>query len=806
MISSLRIALRALLKSPGFTLVSLITLALGIGVNTGMFSLVNALLYRSAPFPAPEQLVRIWDVSAQSQNGSFSVQDLEEMRAQATCFSSLTSWTWWVNTLAEPGQPAEQLSSMNSTPEFFETFGVKPLLGRPFTAEEEVVGRNQVALLSHEFWQKRFGGNPSILGKTIRLSTEPVTIIGVMPPGFGYPMLWGRVDFWRPIALPRHLVDRRESRQFNAIARLKPGVTPAQAEAQLAPLAARLAKDHPELNQGHSFHVQPLEESLMNRNGRAFSWMLLGLSAFVLLIACANLANLQLARAASNARELAIRAALGASRARLIVHQLVECLILSLGGAALGLLVATWITKTLEKNIIITDGVTLSLPIDGKILSITLVVALCTGLLFGLIPALLASRVDINAALKQQGRGSTTGRAHHRLRHALIISEVALSLVLLAGAGVMVRGFNKYLGLDHGWDTQHILTATIHPPEETRYSGDDTRRDLHRKLEQRLAAIPGVEYAAMATSLPIGFYTSTRPIEVAGQTSTIPNEQPPAAFTMVTKDYFSALGIPLIEGRSFSPDVRADSPQVVVINETLAQHFWPHQSALGQRIGSLDGKATVWREVIGVVRDVDFAGNVGDPGTRYQIYRPLVQEPWGYLNLILRSRSPQALKRELKRAMVDVDPDVAIEQIDTVPEAIDRMQHNFFVIQGALEAFALLGLVLAAVGLYGVISNLVAQRTSEFGIRLALGARPSDILRSVLVRGIKLSAIGIAIGLLGGIGIGKFLASLMPRISAVDLTGLVGMSALLFIVALIASWMPARRATQVDPLVALRAE
>lgn len=793
--------------APGFAVISIVTLALGVGVNTAIFSIVNSLLFRAAPFPESDRMVQIFDVTPQFNNGRFSVQDLDELRQHSPNFSSVTSFTVWQYSLAEPDQPAEKLQCVCASKEFFDTFRVQPLLGRAFTPEEEVPGRNNVAILSYDLWQKRFGGQPDIVGKTIRLSTEPVTVIGVMPASLHFPMLWGHVDMWRPISLPRYLVEPREKRFFSAVARLKPGATPSQAEAQLAPLADRLAKDHPELNKGHSFRVRPLHDAVVDSTSRSFTWLLFGLSSFVLLIACANLANLQVARAITHARDFAIRSALGASRGRLIRQQLVQCLVLSVAGGTLGLLVASWLMDVLERNLQIQNEPLVTLSFDPMVLTMTMVVSLLTGLGFGLVPAWLGSRVDANSALKQQSRGSTTGRGAARVRQALIVIEIVMAVALLAGANVMLRGFNRYFSSNHGWDTEHVLTATVYLPEETRYYSDESRWELHKKLEQRLAAIPGVEYAALSNSLPIGFYQSVLPFEIAGQTSDLKNEQPIAGFTLVSKDYFSALGIALVEGRLFPADHAATSPRLVVINESMAHHFWPHQSAVGKRLASGDGSQHAWREIIGVVRDVSFAGNVVNIATPYQVYRPFVEEPWGYINIALKSQSPLSLKRELNRAMVDVDADIAVEDVYTVPEAVAVFRKNLILIRNIMEVFALLGLGLAAIGLYGVISQLVAQRTSEFGIRLALGAQRMDVLRLVIKSGLTLTLIGGAFGMIGGYGVCRVLISLMPRLEGtIDATSIVLTAGILIFISLVAIFLPAMRATRVDPVTALRAE
>ncbi len=819
MLSSLRIATRTLLKSPGFTIVSLVTLALGIGVNTSMYTLVDVLLFRSAPFPEPGRMVSIQGTSPQSQHDGFSFAETEEMRAQVTTpaggagpanqthpLESLTTISFWSNTLAEPNQPAERLTSIDASADFFQTFRVQPALGRAYSAEEEVPGRNQVAVLSHALWQSRFGGDPHIIGRSIRLNAEQVTVIGVMPPSFAYPLLFGKIDLWRPITIPRHIVEDRNNRFFGVIARLNPGATLAQTQAELTPMAARWARDFPQTGKGRGFNVMDLQKSTMDSTSESFVWLLFGLAGFVLLIACANLANLQLARATANARDLAIRSALGASRGRLILHQLTECLLLAGAGGLGGVLVASWVNAVLGNAIRIGDAGGLPLPMDGRILGVALLVSLLTGVLFGLLPAWLASRPDVVTALKTQSRGSTSGRGSHFARQALIVFEVALALVLLGGAGVMIHGFRAFLKQDNGWDTGRVLVANIHLPEQSTYNTEDKRRVAIDKLVQRLAQIPGAEHTGICTTVPLFGYSKTIPIQVEGQTSDDPAKQITAGFTMIASDYFATLGIPLRAGHLFSPDLRADSPPVIIVNEALARKFWPHDSAIGKRVGDQQGDKIVWREIVGVVRDIRFAINAGQPDTLLQVYKPMVHEPWGYMHLVVRGPVPAVYKNDIRRVVTDIDRDVAVEELYTMPEAVDRFQHNLIVINNTLGGFALLGLVLAAVGLYGVISHLVAQRTNEFGIRIALGAKPSAVLALVLRKGIVLTFIGLALGGAGAYGLNRFLGGLMPRMAGSDPFTLLLVGVVLLLVALLACWIPARRATKVDPIVALRAE
>lgn len=810
--SSLRHAIRSLLKTPGFTAIALITLALGIGANTSMYTLIDVLMFRSAPFPDPDRLLLLQGTNAQGQPDGFSFAEIQELRTQLTgtdagrAFTSVTTLSGWNNAWAEPGQPAERLYSIDATADLFTTFGVQPMLGRAFTAEEQVPGRNQVAILSYAFWKNRLGGDPSVIGRTLRLNAERVTVIGVMPATFSYPLFFGPVDLWRPITIPRHIVEDRSNHFFFAIGRLSPGVDSTQAQAQIAPILASWAKDYPQHNTARRVNPKPLHKAVIDSNGRFMSWLLLGIGVVVLLIACFNLANLQLARAAARTRDLAIRSALGASRQRLVFHQLTESMVLALAGGGLGVLVGMWCNALLGQSIRIGDSPGLALPINAPILIATFAVSVLSGLMFGLVPAWFASRGDVVNTLKQQSRGSSSTRSTHHFRHILIVAQVALALMLLATAGVLVRGFNALLHENNGWDTEHVLLANIHLPEQSTYRDDDQRHLAIDRLARRLAQIPQAEHTGICTSAPLFGYSKNVPIQIAGQTSDDPAKQPIAGYTMIQSDYFATLGIPLREGRLFPAELKADSPPVVIINETMARQFWPGQSALGQRIGDRQGDRVVWREVIGVVGDINFAVSVSNPDTMFQVYKPLAHEPWGYLFLLVRGAAPGSFKNEVRRAVADIDPDVAVQELYTVPEAIDRYAHNTVLINQTIAAFALLGLLLAAIGLYGVISNLVAQRTSEFGIRLALGARPADVLGLVLRRGLLLTLIGLAIGTVLAYVLNLGLQQTAPRMAAADPATIVTVALVLFAVSLVACWVPAQRATRINPLDALRAE
>ena len=807
MLPLLRQAARSLAKSPGYTAIALLTLALGIGVNSAMFTLVDALLFRPAPFPEPEQLVQVVARPASGGTRPYSYVELGEIRDRRPSFAGLTALCHTAFGLAEPGQPAERLGAATVSADFFATFRIAPLLGRAFAPEEFQPGRTNVVLLSHRFWQQRYAGARDVVGHTLRLDGTVVTIIGVMPPVFDYRPLWNGAALWRPLDFTRDQIEWRDYRTFELVGRLAPGVAPARIDAELAPVVAAQAQQYPESYAGLRCTAVPLHRALLDTLSQRISWMLLGLSGFVLLIACANLANLQLARATARLRELAIRAALGASRFHLIRQQLVESVLLSCAGGLLGVALAFGLNRIVDRSLVVggTTG-SLQLGLDPRILALTFLVALGTGILFGLVPAWFASRTDVNAALKSQARGSSAGRGHHRVRQSLIVAEVALALVLLGGAALLQRGFARLLERRPGWDTDRILAAGLPIPETRReYATDPQRAVLFRTLEERLQRIPGIESAAIATALPIFSYNGDRQILVEGQSPGAAHL--PAAFhVMVCSGYFRTLGIPLVAGRLFEPVVDPQGPRVIVINESLARALWPDGGAVGRRIGSMDSGQPYWAEVIGVVRDVDGAANTRAPATPYQIYKPLAHEPWSYVSLVLRSPAPAGLAEQLRRALAEVDPDLAAFGASTVRQTVDAEQHNLVLAARALSAFAFVGLALAAIGLYGVIANLVAQRTGEFGIRLALGARPASVLGLVLRHGLFLTAVGAVLGLAGAIALGRVLAALLPRMVGLDAIALLAVTATLFLATLAACWVPARRATKVDPLTALRAE
>jgi predicted permease len=676
-------------------------------------------------------------------------------------------------------------------------------LGRVFTAEEDQPGNNLVVVISDRFWQRRFGGDPNILNRTLQLDGESVKVIGVMPPGFEHPLLWGTVDVWRPIAFAPDQRQNRGNNFLRAFARLKPGVSPEQAQGAMVTLFDNIAKENSS-NQSESIRLEPLARSTSDDIGRKVMWFTFGLAGFVLLIACANLANLQLVRTAARAREYAVRAALGAGRGRLIRQSLTESLVIALLGGGLSLVLALGAVEFISRRLF-SELPGARVTLDFKVFGFALLSSVITGLIFGVVPAWLASRADVNQTLKESPRGSTMGRSQHRLRHTLIVGEVAFALVLLAGAGLFLRGVQRFANLDPGWRVDGLLTAQI-SLRGTNYATPAQRTTFHGRLEERLRALPGVSQVALSNSQPVWGFNSSGSFKVEGQPEPEPGQWPEIYFEPVSTNYFETLGVRLLEGRFFNSNDIAGKPAVVIINETAARRFWPDQSPIGKRIGR-PGNDPNWQEVVGVVNDMGFPGGLGEPYTRFEAFRPLAQSPSGSVNISLRgATSPEAFASVLRRAVAELDPTQPVNRVRTARSLVDQGLGNVSLLGTLLGAFALLGLALAAIGIYGVISYSVAQRTGEIGIRLALGAQARDVLWLVLGKGARLILLGALLGGVGAYAVARLLITVIPTLPTRDPAALVAIAFCLVAVALLACYLPARRATKVDPMTALRHE
>lgn len=807
MFNDLRHAVRTLTKTPGFAIVALLTLALGIGVNTSMFTVVNTLLLQQLPFTDSEQLVRVYRTAPQSQSWPHSARNFLDLQAQTRAFSAMAAYRYGSTNYAAPGQPAERLRSLQVTAGFFPLLGADAALGRTFAAEENRFGGPAAVVLSHECWETRFAGDASVIGRSIRIDGAPATIVGVLPAGFVPRLLWGPIDVFRPLAFSSEQEQNRGNNFLTAIGRLAPGASLAQAQAEMSGLAARLAADHPDTNANNGIRLVPLARSTGNEVSRHASLLVLGLAGFVLLIACANLANLQISRTAGRAREHAIRLALGASRGRVMRGLLAESLLLGLAGGALGLLLAVWCNDLLGRHLSMPGVPQLELPLDLRVFGFALVIACLAAFGSGLAPAWFAARSGVNDTLKLGSRGVVGGRAHHRLRHALIIGEVALALALLAGAGIFIRGLQRFNASDPGWRPDDLLTAAINLPAN-KYPDEPSRRAFFNRLDEALATSPLIEQAAVASSLPVTHYgSSTGYPGIDGRAAFKPGTEPLANLVFVNPGFFETLGIRLVQGRLFNADDRADHPEVIIINETMARALFPGENPIGRRIGDPDPDAPAWYEIVGVVANVSAPAELTPPDTLFQTYLPLAQQSFSFAELAVRGRVPaDQLTSELRRIVAAIDPDQPIYNPITARADIARTLSNLTVISRLLGGFALLGLALAALGIYGVLASFVVQRTQEIGVRLALGAQWRDILQLVLGRGLRLAFFGTALGLLGAFAIARLLGSLMPALGAPEPLTLVAVVGSLLAVAAFACWLPARRAARVDPMEALRSE
>jgi putative ABC transport system permease protein len=804
MFQDLRFGLRMLLKDKGFTAVAALTLALGIGANTAMFTVLNTYLFRALPYPNPDALVRIYRTSIHSQSWPHSPGNFFDQREKNGVFEQMVAYTGIGPNLAEPGEPAERLQGFAVSADFFPALRIQPALGRVFTPEEHETGADKVVVLSNRFWMGRLGGDPNVIGRTLRLNSENIKVIGVMPGGFDHPLLWGNVDLWRPLAFNAEGRRFRGNNYLQAFARLKPGVTIAQADQGMKTLAANITKETGQ-NQNESLRLEPLQLSMSDEIRRKVMWFTFGLAGFVLLIACANLANLQLARTAARAREFAVRAALGAGRIRLLRQSLIESLVIALIGGALSLVLALLGVGFISRRLF-NELPGMKVTLDFSVFGFALLCSLLTGLIFGTVPAWLASRADVNQVLRENVRGSSAGRSQQRLRNALIVGEVAFALILLTGAGLFLRGLQRFANLDPGWQVDGLLTAQV-GMRGSDYATPAQRAAFFQKLEDRLRALPGVEQAALSASQPIYGFGSSGPFVVEGQPVPAPGQYPEVFREPVSVRYFETHGIRLLSGRFFNSADIADRPAVIIINETMARRFWPNEKPVGKRIGSTNPNDRRWQEIVGVVNDVGFPASLGEPYTRFQSFLPLAQEPRNNVNLALRtSAAPQSFGSALRSAIAELDPSLPAYRIRTARSIVDQGLGSISLLGTLLGAFAALGLGLAAIGIYGVISYSVVQRTGEIGIRLALGAQARDVLLLVLRKGALLTLLGGLLGFAGAYAVARVLASAIPTLPTHDPVAMGVITCALVAIALAACYLPARRATKVDPMVALRHE
>jgi putative ABC transport system permease protein len=817
LVTDVRYAVRMLRKSPGFAAVAVTALALGIGANTAIFSVVNAVLLSPLPYAEPGQLVVLTNEFQKLgfQNVNVSVPEYRDYLEQGGVFEGATA-IYPVNINLTGVDEPERIQAMIVSPSFFDVLGVAPELGRTFQKEDEHPGIAEVAVISHGLWQRRFGGDPGVLGRRLRLDDDDFTVVGVMPAEFRHPgSTPTEVEIWVPSGFSATPFDppARKDRILNSlVARLAAGATPELAQRSMDLVAARLQEQHPDsypADAGFGVRVAPLHDTLVG-NVRPALLVLLGAVGLVLLIACANVANLLLARAAARQKEVAVRLALGAGRARLVRQFLTESVLLALAGGALGLVLALWGIDALlalsPPNIPGLGGV----GVDGAVLAFTLATSLLTGVAFGIVPALQTTESGLHESLKEGGR-SATGARRNRLSGIFVVSEFALALVLLIGAGLLIRSFWRLQEVAPGFDPRNVLTAEVwlptpNQPDRGRYFAPEKKVAFARQLLERVRALPGVEYAGLTTGLPLGSNLSSGLFTAEGRETLGLEGSARGEARRVTPDYFRAMGIPLLSGRAFTESDDRVPASVAVVGERLARRIWPGEDPLGKRL-KLGGPTSTapWLTVVGVVGDVKSRGM--DVETPLQIYIPFFSEPNLYMALAARTNSdPAALTRVVAEEARAIDGDQPVYNVRTMEQAlaVSTAQRRFSTL--LLGIFAGVALVLAAVGIYGVMAYAVSQRTREIGVRMALGARPGHILRLVVGGGMAMALAGVAAGLAAAFALTRVMAGLLFDVSATDPLVFGAISILLVGVALLACYVPARRAARVDPLVALRTE
>ncbi|HKP35720.1 MAG TPA: ABC transporter permease [Pyrinomonadaceae bacterium] len=797
----IRYAIRSLSKHPGFTAIAVITLALGIGANTAIFSVVNAVLLRPLPFNDPERLVWLWDTAPQLATIPTSLPDFLGWKEQNRSFEHLAAYQSG-SVFIDAGDGTTDTPVGLVTPELFSVFKVSPILGRTFTNEETLPGRFRVAVLSHSIWQNRFGSDPNVTSRTLQLNGATYAIIGVMPAGFSYP---NRAELWRPLPIDPARLDPGPH-YLNVVGRLKPGVTLAQAQADMSTIAARLSEQYKEKNAGHGVKLEHLTNVVVGDIGLAL-YVLLAAVGFVLLIACANLANLMLARVGARQKEIALRTALGASRMRIVRQLLIESVMLALCGGVLGLMLAFWAVSWVVSLSADTIPRVREISIDPRVAGFTLLVSVLTGVLFGLAPALQVSRPDLTDALKESGR-TTAGLRRNRLRSVLVISEVALSLVLLVGAGLMIRSFAKLNQVDPGFKPAQVMSLGV-AILRLKYPEDQHVAQVYSQILERAAAVPGVVSVGAISDLPLMGSNTSDSFTIEGRPP-IPKEMEPSTeYHVVTPRYFESMGIPLLSGRDFANTDTRQSPNVVVINDAFARRHFAGENPLGHRL-KLQGQERDPLLIVGVVGNVRQLGLDQQPPP--EVFVPFLQDPLSTtyqraMTIVARSQSdPGAIAGPLKAAVTSVDKSLPVFAFKPMTEYMhDSLARRRFSLI-LLSIFSGVALVLAAIGIYGVISYGVTQRTHEMGIRMALGAKPRDVLRLVVRQAMLLALVGVGIGLVASLMLTRLMKSLLFSVSVTDPTTFLAIAMLMTFIALLACLIPALRATRVDPLIALRYE
>jgi predicted permease len=806
LLQDLRYTIRMMFKTPGFTFIVVITMALCIGANTAIFSVVDAVLLRPLPFEKPERLIMLWGKNAELNANKIPISYLNfiDYKKHAQAFEHVAAYDMLEAVLTSADGEPESFRGARVSADLFPLLGVEPTLGRVFSGEEDHQGSAPVVVLSYSLWQRRFASDPRIVGRQIMLGERSTTVVGVMPAGFKFPVEEEKSEYWIPLASDSgsaQLLSNRRGKFLMVIARLKPDVRLEQAKAEVELIANQLEAQYPEANTGWRASLAPLQEEIVGPIRPALL-ILLGAVALVLLIACANVANLLLAKTTARGKEITIRLALGASRARIIRQLLTESLLLSLVGGSLGLLLAKWLVGV----IIATGPATLprlaDVNLNPLVLGFTLAISVLTGIVFGLAPAIQASKTDLNESLKEGGRGSREGSRHNRLRGLLVVSEVALSLMLLIGAGLLIKSFVSLFQTEPGYDTEGVLTTRL-SLSKTKYPEPNQQAAAYQQVLSRIGTLPEVEAVGVASLLPLGGKDSYNVFRIEGRPPFARGQEPLVRYQVISSNYFRAIGIPLRQGRVFTERDAKDSPQVLIVNQEFSRRYLEGEDPLGKRLQIGDEPP---REIVGVVGDVRHRGL--DDDTQPEFYVSYLQSPRRNFHLVVRTASPDPAKlaAAVHRSIREVDKDLLIQEITEMNALLARSVAPRRFQMFLLGSFALIALVLASVGIYGVMAYAVTQRMHEIGLRIALGAQRGSVLRLVVGSGMALALVGIGIGIAGAFAVTRVMKSLLYGVSASDPVVFAGASVLLALTALASCYLPARRATEIDPMIALRNE
>jgi putative ABC transport system permease protein len=797
-------ACRTLRRNPGFAAAAVLTLALGIGANTGIFSVISAVLLKPLPYPSPNRLVKLYSKLDTGESGTLSPADFLDYRGQARSFEHLAAYRELSFNLIVQAQP-ERVAGVVATPDFCSVLGVGAKLGRAMAADQDKPGDTRVVVLSDALWRRSYGASPSVIGQSVLVDDEPLTVVGVMPEGFAFPAgaeLWVSSRFAAPEHPNRPLVDNstsRDSHYIDVIGRLASGVTLDRATAETNIIGAQLKQQYGDDEEGVGAIVVPLHDDLVGESRPALLVLLCAV-ALLLLIACVNVANIVLARGATRQREIAVRIALGAGRLRLVRQLLTESMVLGILGGALGILLAYAVLPLLRTMLSVNDLAGTVIKLDGNVLAFTGLISVASGIFFGIFPALELASPEPGGALKEGGRGQTGSRAR-RTRNVLVVSEIALATVLLIGAGLLIRSFDRLLAVPEGFNPEHVLSLRLSLPQ-ARYPKETDREGFVKEVLERIRVLPAIRSAAGISRLPLNPGSSTRSADVQGRIPPPSGDIAPD-YLVATPDYFQSMGIPLLNGRAFSERDDSAAPAVAIVNQATARYFWPDQDPLGKLIKV--GAQKDWSPVVGVVADVE--QHRLDQSPPMAIYIPYGQDPWPSISFVVSTAvEPASTTGAVEAAIHSVDKDEPVYAVRTMREVVAASLSSQRLRVTLIAVFAFVALVLACVGIYGVMSYSVAQRTNEIGIRMALGARQGDLLRLVVGHGLRMALLGVSGGLILSFGLARFLSGLLYGVRPTDATTFGTVSVLLAIVALTASYIPAWRATRVDPVIALRVE